>query len=53
MTSLHSGATELKKDKIWDKNTILQPIEKRLNHFINKKTASNYILRRHTSTFLY
>jgi len=31
--SLHSCATELKKDEIWDKNTILQPIEKSLNDF--------------------
>jgi len=26
--------TELKKDEIWDKNPILQPIEKSLNDFI-------------------
>jgi len=32
--SLHSDATELKKAEIWDKNTILQPIEKSLNDFI-------------------
>ena len=27
---------ELKKDEIWDKNTILQPIEKSLNDFSGK-----------------
>ena len=28
---------ELKKSEIWGKKTILQPIEKSLNHFINKQ----------------
>ena len=31
--SLHSWTKELKKDEIWDKNTILQPIEKSYNDF--------------------
>ncbi len=29
---------ELKKSEIWGKKTILQPIEKSLNHFPNKKS---------------
>ena len=44
--SLHSGATELKKAEIGDKNTILQPIEKSLNDFNNSdnKKEQNEIL---------
>ena len=52
--SLHSWTKELKKDEIWDKNTILQPIEKSYNDFnaffakvmlcINISLSSNYDL---------
>jgi hypothetical protein len=42
--SLHSSATELKKDEIWDKNTILQPIEKSLNDF-NIIIVNNIIIK--------
>jgi len=38
---LHSCATELKKDEIRDKNTILQPIEKSLNDLIDKTNFKN------------
>ena len=61
--SLHSWTKELKKDEIWDKNTILQPIEKSYNDFnaffakvmlcINISLSSNYDLFWWSNWYIY
>lgn len=51
--SLHSCAKELKNDEIWDKNTILQPIEKSLNYFeLKQKNMKSKVFKIIVITFV-